>query len=65
VLDAYLIGLKDVFAFALAASACAVLLSLVIPFKKLPEHDGKKLEVEGLNIGESMGEGDEKGVTAV
>jgi hypothetical protein len=35
-LKAYIVEIKGVFVFALASSACAVLLSLVIPFKKLP-----------------------------
>jgi hypothetical protein len=44
VLQAYMVGIKDVFAFALAGSAAAVLLSFLIPFKKLPDHDAKKME---------------------
>lgn len=42
VLEAYMVGIKDVFAFALAGSAAAVLLSFLIPFTKLPDHDAKK-----------------------
>lgn len=41
VIAAYMIGIKDVFAFSLACAAFAVLLSLIIPFKRLPDH-GKK-----------------------
>ena len=44
VLEAYMTGLKDVFAFSLAGSACTVLLALVIPFKKLPDHRKKAEE---------------------
>ncbi|KAL8660349.1 MAG: hypothetical protein Q9202_006620 [Teloschistes flavicans] len=46
VLSAYMTGIKDVFACSLAASAFAVLLALVIPFKKLPNHDNRKTEAE-------------------
>lgn len=41
VIAAYMVGIKDVFAFSLACAAFAVLLSLIIPFKRLPDH-GKK-----------------------
>jgi hypothetical protein len=34
---AYMVGIKDVFAFSLAGAAFTVLLSLAIPFKKLPD----------------------------
>ena len=44
ILGAYMVGIKNVFACALAGSAFAVLLALVIPFKKLPNHDSKKTE---------------------
>ncbi|KAF2092922.1 MFS gliotoxin efflux transporter glia [Rhizodiscina lignyota] len=44
VVGAYMVGIKDVFAFALAASAFAVLLAFMIPFKKLPDYDSKKTE---------------------
>lgn len=42
VLGAYMAGIKDVFACSLAGSAFAVLLALVIPFEKLPDHGSKK-----------------------
>ncbi|KAF7168378.1 hypothetical protein CNMCM5623_001461 [Aspergillus felis] len=35
--EAYMEGIKDVFAFSLAGAAFTVVLSLVIPFKKLPD----------------------------
>ena len=39
VLDAYVAGIKDVFAFSLAGGALTVvLLAFVIPFNKLPSH---------------------------
>ncbi|KAL6232449.1 hypothetical protein BDW75DRAFT_247182 [Aspergillus navahoensis] len=41
VIAAYMVGIKDVFAFSLACAAFSVLLTLIIPFKKLPDH-GKK-----------------------
>ncbi|CAI7566499.1 unnamed protein product [Penicillium viridicatum] len=41
VIAAYMVGIKDVFAFSLACAAFSVLLSLIIPFKRLPDH-GKK-----------------------
>ncbi|KAK6074521.1 major facilitator superfamily transporter [Seiridium cupressi] len=47
--DAYLVGIKDVFAFSLAVSAFAVLLALIIPFKRLPDHGSKKPE-EGTTV---------------
>ncbi|MCJ1312678.1 dynein heavy chain [Agyrium rufum] len=42
VLNAYMVGIKDVFVCGLAGAALSVLLALVIPFKKLPDHDKKK-----------------------
>ncbi len=39
VLGAYMAGIKDVFACALAGSVLAVLLALAIPLQKLPSHD--------------------------
>ncbi|KAK9778874.1 hypothetical protein SCAR479_04110 [Seiridium cardinale] len=47
--SAYLVGIKDVFAFSLAVSAFAVLLALIIPFKRLPDHGSKKPE-EGTTV---------------
>jgi hypothetical protein len=38
VIAAYMVGIKDVFAFSLACAAFSVLLTLIIPFKKLPDH---------------------------
>lgn len=46
VLSAYMIGIKDVFASSLAASAFAVLVALIIPSTKLPDPDGKKTETD-------------------
>ncbi|KAF2786819.1 MFS general substrate transporter [Melanomma pulvis-pyrius CBS 109.77] len=39
VLGAYMAGIKDVFTFSLASSALTVLIALVIPSRKLPDHD--------------------------
>ncbi|KAF7341522.1 putative HC-toxin efflux carrier TOXA [Mycena venus] len=44
VVNAYMVGIKDIFAFSLAGAAFTVLISLVIPFKRLPKHDTKKTE---------------------
>jgi hypothetical protein len=34
--QAYMVGIRDVFAFSLAGAVATVLISLGIPFKKLP-----------------------------
>jgi hypothetical protein len=44
VLNAYIIGTKDVFLFSLAGGAFLVVLSLAVPFKKIPSHDNAKVE---------------------
>ncbi|ROV95677.1 hypothetical protein VMCG_07579 [Cytospora schulzeri] len=44
VLKAYMVGLKDVFACALAGSALAAIVALIIPLKKLPDHGKKDTE---------------------
>ncbi|KAJ4315562.1 dynein heavy chain [Neodidymelliopsis sp. IMI 364377] len=44
VVDAYMVGINDVFAFSLACASLAVLLTLLIPFKRLPDHKKKPLE---------------------
>ncbi|ORY63942.1 putative MFS transporter [Pseudomassariella vexata] len=44
VLGAYMVGVQDTFAIAMVGSALAVVLSLVIPFRRLPNHDSKKTE---------------------
>ena len=38
VLNAYMVGIKDVFAFSMAGVAFTVFLALVIPLKKVPSH---------------------------
>jgi hypothetical protein len=40
--EAYMVGIKAVFACALACSVCAVFLALLIPFVKLPGYVSKK-----------------------
>jgi hypothetical protein len=42
VVDAYMTGLKDVFAFAMAGAALTALFSLLIPFKRIPDFDLQK-----------------------
>ena len=42
VLDAYMVGIKDVFAFSLAASVVTVLVALAIPPRRLPDHGSEK-----------------------
>jgi len=44
VLNAYMVGIKDVFAFSLAGSILTVMIALVIPFVRLPDHNNKKTE---------------------
>lgn len=38
VLRAYMMGIKDVFAFILAGSALSILVAMVIPLTRLPQH---------------------------
>lgn len=42
VVDAYMVGMKDVFAFSLAGAAFTIIIALMVPFKKLPLHDKRK-----------------------
>jgi hypothetical protein len=44
VLDAYMVGIKAVFAFSLATSALTVLIAMVVPFCKLRDHAAEKTE---------------------
>lgn len=44
ILRAYMVGIKDVFAFALGGSAFTVLLALIVPFKRIPKHDNQGTE---------------------
>ena len=53
VLNAYMVGIKDVFAFSLAGAVFTVFITLVIPFKKMLEHDKKVVkggEVVGAEV---------------
>ncbi|GAQ11442.1 putative HC-toxin efflux carrier TOXA [Aspergillus lentulus] len=43
---AYMVGIKDVIAFSLAGAAFTVLLSLAIPFKKLPDPAAAPTKIE-------------------
>ena len=47
VLNAYMTGIKDVFICSLAASGLAVLLALLIPLQKLPDHRNLDHESSG------------------
>jgi hypothetical protein len=60
VIAAYMVGIKDVFTFSLACAAFSVLLTALIPFKKLPSH-GKKPTEEVKASGEGQ---EEKKMTA-
>ncbi|MCJ1399410.1 hypothetical protein MMC11_002612 [Xylographa trunciseda] len=44
VLDAYMVGIKDVFAFSIAGAAFTALLALAIPLRKLHSQDNKNPE---------------------
>ena len=51
VLNAYMVGIKDVFAFSLAGAVLTVFIALVIPFKKVPGHGEKVVEEsEGAEV---------------
>ena len=50
---AYIVGIKDVFAFSLAGAAFTVLLSLIIPYKKLPTHDAPAAAEKTENTNEN------------
>jgi MFS transporter, DHA2 family, glioxin efflux transporter len=45
-----MVGIKDVFACFLAGTTLAVLLSFVIPFKRLPDHSSKKTEEQETTV---------------
>jgi MFS transporter, DHA2 family, glioxin efflux transporter len=38
VLDAYMVGIKAVFAFSMATAAFSIIVALAIPFERLPVH---------------------------
>lgn len=42
--DAYMVGIKDVFAFSMAGAAFLTLLTFAIPFKRMPLVDGQDTE---------------------
>jgi hypothetical protein len=44
VLNAYMVGMKAVFAFSLATCALTVLIALIIPFQRLHDHTAEKKE---------------------
>jgi hypothetical protein len=43
VLDAYMVGIKAVFAFSMAGAAFTAVLTLAVPFKKMPSLDNEKM----------------------
>jgi hypothetical protein len=45
---AYMVGIKDVFAFSMAGAALTVLLALIIPFKSLPSHEATEKTDAGV-----------------
>lgn len=51
VIHGYMIGIKSVFALAVAGTASSVMVSLLIPFKKLPSHEDKKKEDAKVVVG--------------
>ncbi|KIA75331.1 hypothetical protein HK57_00210 [Aspergillus ustus] len=54
--DAYMVGIKDVFAFSLAGAALTVLIAAIIPLKRLPDPNA---------VGEKTGENVERPLPAV
>ncbi|KAI1386033.1 permease of the major facilitator superfamily [Hypoxylon trugodes] len=46
VINAYMEGIKGVFAFILGSTAFTVVLALIIPIEKLPNHDSEKTQTE-------------------
>lgn len=57
VLDAYMVGIKAVFAFALATAAVTVIVALVIPFKRLPDHTKKPEDTPEAKETKDSGDG--------
>jgi hypothetical protein len=50
-LDAYMAGIKNVFAFAIAGAAASVFVALLIPLTRIPAHDEKeKDEADGSSL---------------
>lgn len=49
--SAYMVGIKDVFAFCIAVSAATIFAALLVPFVRMPETETPKLEVEEKSAG--------------
>lgn len=49
VVDAYMVGIKDVFAFTIALAGLAAVLGVALPRVKMPEDEGKRRE-EGVVV---------------
>lgn len=45
-LDAYMVGIKAVFAFSMAGVAFTAVLTFAIPWKKIPDHEKERREEE-------------------
>jgi hypothetical protein len=50
ILNACIVGIKDVFICALAGGVLAILLALVIPFQRLPNHKSEKTEEKVVTV---------------
>lgn len=50
VLGVYMVGIKDVFAFSLAAAAFTVIITVIIPVKRLPPHPKEKGAASGILV---------------
>jgi hypothetical protein len=48
--NAYMVGIKEVFAFCIAVSAATIFAALLVPFVKMPETETPKLEVEEKSV---------------
>ncbi|KAG9228616.1 putative efflux pump antibiotic resistance protein [Amylocarpus encephaloides] len=49
ILSSYMVGIKDVFAWSLAGAAFTAVLSLVVPFKKMPPVDDASIKKRNLD----------------
>ena len=49
VLDAYMVGIKAVFAFSMAGAVFTAVLTLAVPWKKISDHNNDKKEEEATS----------------
>ena len=54
VLEGYMAGIKNVFIFAIAGAAAAVLVALLIPATRLPAHEEQKTDDDGETMSASI-----------